>query len=419
MEKLAQYIGLIVKAVIFMTLLAIFCVLYLLPVMTQYSEKYSNIAKLSKTADKVEVPTISICTGWKTSIMKEYKITSGFLWGTPRSNESYLQTNATYRDVYSDVTYKLNKDFAIGLFEGAEKKPKSLIVGMNEIVTGEAITKYDVKEISTLNGMCYIIIPKEIFMTPYVDSLTLLIAKNSTLNKDKMDEVMVQISSNDTFLTIFQPVPAINNEIFSIKFDIQNNDKLLFIEHSEENTEYISDCSEMAFFKCWATKIQESEEFKCPRKCVSLAYQSMMDTIDHNIPTCETDTEHYCMVGPEGIITFLKLKSTCQKQCKNKESKLATKKFEYAYQHRLGSIQTAVELRVLPEIINNKQYLIYDDIGMFGSIGGSLGLFLGFSLFDTLCMIVDFIIRKVNQKIAFKNTPKIDHEIALDIVVRF
>ena len=143
---------------------------------------------------------------------------------------------------------------------------------MNEIVTGEAITKYDVKEISTLNGMCYIIIPKEIFMTPYVDSLTLLIAKNSTLNKDKMDEVMVQISSNDTFLTIFQPVPAINNEIFSIKFDIQNNDKLLF---------------------------------------------------------------------------------------------------------------------------------------------------LGFSLFDTLCMIVDFIIRKVNQKIAFKNTPKIDHEIALDIVVRF
>ena len=98
--------------------------------------------------------------------------------------------------------------------------------------------------------------------------------------------------------------------------------------------------------------------------------------------------------------TFLKLKSTCQKQCKNKGSKLVIKKFEYAYQYRLGSIQTAVELRVLPEIINNKEYLIYDDIGMLGSIGGSLGLFLGFSLFDTLCMIVDFILRKVSQKLA-------------------
>ena len=222
MEKPIQYIGLVVKAVIFMALLAIFCVLFLLPVMTQYSEKYSNIAKLSKTVDKVEVPTISICTGWKTSIMKEYKITSGFLWGTPRSNESYLQTNATYRDVYSDVTYKLNKDFAIGLFEGAPKEPKSLKVGMNEIVTGKILTKYDVKEISTPTyGMCYIIIPSEIFMTPYVDYLTVLVAKNSTLNKDKIDEVMVQISSNDTFPTIMDSAPAIDNEVISMEFDLK------------------------------------------------------------------------------------------------------------------------------------------------------------------------------------------------------
>ena len=124
MEKFLEYIGLVVKTVIFMALLAIFCVLCLLPVMTLYSENFSIIAKLSKTADKVEVPTISICTGWKASIMDEYKITSGFLWGTPRSNESNLQKDATIRNIYSDVTYKLNEDFAIGLVEGAQKEPK-------------------------------------------------------------------------------------------------------------------------------------------------------------------------------------------------------------------------------------------------------------------------------------------------------
>ena len=195
MENLKVYIGYVVKTLIFLALLITFCVLFLQPVMTEYSEKYSNIAKRSKTADKVEVPTISICTGWKTSIMDEYKITSGFLW-TPRSNESNLQTDAAIRNVYSDVTYKLNKDFAIGLFEGAPKEPKSLKVGMNEIVTGKIVTKYDVKEISTPTyGMCYIIIPSEIFMTPYVDYLTLLVAKNSTLNKDKMDEGLFHLHS--------------------------------------------------------------------------------------------------------------------------------------------------------------------------------------------------------------------------------
>ena len=117
------YIGHAVKTVIFLVLLAVFCALFLLPVMTQYSEKFTNIAKLSKNADKVEVPTVSICTGWKNSIMEEYKITSDFLW-TPTSNESNLPRDATIRSVYSDVTYKLNEDFVIGLVEGAQKEPK-------------------------------------------------------------------------------------------------------------------------------------------------------------------------------------------------------------------------------------------------------------------------------------------------------
>ena len=123
MENFKVYIGYVVKAVIFLALLTTFCVLFLLPVVTQYSEKYTNIARISKTAKKVEVPTFSICTGWKTSIMDEYKIKSDFLW-TPPSNESNLPTGATIRSVYSDITYKLNEDFAIGLVEGAPKEPK-------------------------------------------------------------------------------------------------------------------------------------------------------------------------------------------------------------------------------------------------------------------------------------------------------
>jgi hypothetical protein len=392
MEKLIQYIGLAVKAVIFMTLLAIFCILYLLPVMTQYSEKYSNIAKLSKTTDKVEMPTISICAGWKTSIMDNYKITRKFLY-PPTNNKSNLPTDATVRNVYSDITYKLNEDFAIGLIEGSPKEPKSLMVGMNEIFTGKSITKYDVKEVSTTTfGICYAIIPNEIFMKPYADKLILLLAKNNTSNEDKMDEIMVQISSKDTLHTIYATAPGMNNEMISSDFELQN---YLDILYTEENTEYIKDCSEVSFFKCYGTRIAESEGFKCRKKCVTLTYQAIMDTIDHNMPRCKTDAEHYCMTGTKSFKTIYKLKSTCPKQCNYKGSKLAIKKSVFTYPYQLGTGQITVRLRTLPEIVYNKEYLIYDDIGMFGSIGGSLGLFLGFSLFDTLCMIVDFILRKV------------------------
>ena len=158
-----------------------------------------------------------------------------------------------------------------------------------------------------------------------------------------MDEVMLQISSNDTFQTIFTGAPAMKNEMISTEFDLNN---MLDIKYTEENEKFI-DCSEMTFFKCYATKIADSEEFKCPKKCVHLVFQSMMDTIDHNIPRCETDDENYCMVGTKSMKTIRKLKSTCQKQCNYKGSKLVIKKAEYGYPHQLRSIQIAVHTSCL------------------------------------------------------------------------
>ena len=97
------------------------------------------------------------------------------------------------------------------------------MVGMNEIVTERDIRKYDVKELQSINyGMCYIIIPNEIFMAPYLDYLNILVAKNDTSNKDKMEKVMVQISSNNTFHTILDSAPAIDNEMISQEFDKDN-----------------------------------------------------------------------------------------------------------------------------------------------------------------------------------------------------
>ena len=51
---------------------------------------------------------------------------------------------------------------------------------------------------------------------------------------------------------------------------------------------------------------------------------------------------------------------------------------------------------VTPEKIFYKEYLVYDGIGMFGSIGGSLGLFVGFSILDSLFSMFEFLLKKLN-----------------------
>ena len=120
------------KTYVGIVLLALFFVLFFMPVWKNYRESYTNIAKIVKKADRVEIPTISICAGWKRSLMKAYNITPKFMY-LPPNNESNLPKNATIRSIFSDVTYKLNQDFVIGLIEGGSAIPVTLKIGMNEI----------------------------------------------------------------------------------------------------------------------------------------------------------------------------------------------------------------------------------------------------------------------------------------------
>ena len=50
-----------------------------------------------------------------------------------------------------------------------------------------------------------------------------------------------------------------------------------------------------------------------------------------------------------------------------------------------------------PTVIVSEEYLIYDSVGMIGSVGGSLGLFLGFSFLGLLSDLIDFVQRKLDQ----------------------
>ena len=45
-----------------------------------------------------------------------------------------------------------------------------------------------------------------------------------------------------------------------------------------------------------------------------------------------------------------------------------------------------------------KEYRIYDTAGMVGTVGGSLGLFLGFSFYGALSDILDLLVKKIARQ---------------------
>ena len=52
----------------------------------------------------------------------------------------------------------------------------------------------------------------------------------------------------------------------------------------------------------------------------------------------------------------------------------------------------------------NKEYLIYDTLSLIGTVGGTLGLFVGFSFYDFLVMITHFILKKIEVMVFSKKT---------------
>ena len=328
-----------IRTVILLILLVVFFYLFFWQVVIQYLEKLTNTAKIAQKAEIVEVPTFTICSGWKKSLLKEYQV-SPTMFSLPLGRVANLPPNATLRTIFDDVVFKLNKDFVIGLSPKLSK-PTFLKLGMNEIETENSIYKYEVKEMPATKGMCYAIIPMGVSMQPYEGTMLVAIARNNTLNNEEMTKVTIQISSNDTYNTVVHKISGMKNRLIEQDF---TNDTGLHILYTEESTEFIKDCSDSSFFKCWAKKMKETDKFNCTKKCVPLVWDSLMDVINHSIPKCTDPIEkdEYCMLGLNGYGTVEKLKSTCIKQCIFKGSTVDLSELEQEAIYQLGKYMNAL-----------------------------------------------------------------------------
>ena len=96
------------------------------------------------------------------------------------------------------------------------------------------------------------------------------------------------------------------------------------------------------------------------------------------------------------------LKKPCLGLCHNKGYDIEIFEYEEQPVTRLGNFQKDLYLSVNQERKIFQEYYIYDGLAMVGSIGGSLGLFIGFSFFDFLSLILDFLFEKYQGYKGFK-----------------
>ena len=264
----------IAKFIIFTALLVTFYFLYFESVFKQFSDGLTNLAVSRETVKSVQLPNITICSGFNEALFKEYEITK--LYFTNPDPKAKVSKNSTVQRIFNDVTYQLKQDFQIGINFHWHSTPNRtvLTIGHNQVTYEEMMQTFDVKEVPSVSyGMCYVILPVKSLIIPTDNWYLVSIATNKSLDA----KIRIQFSSADNFnaMVYTTSVPGIkqNMQETSLKYDSVT--EAIF---KEEITEFIKDCATQTFFKCWADNFWAAQPEDCTKKCVPLYFGGILNS---------------------------------------------------------------------------------------------------------------------------------------------
>ena len=128
----------------------------------------------------------------------------------------------------------------------------------------------------------------------------------------------------------------------------------------------------------------------CPLKCVPIQMNGFQYVnYSASVIKCNRVEDEICMGGPKVWIPLLNEFSNCPKPCKITTYKDSRR--DLTLQLNLKGGQNLAHFELVKNNVRNteKEVLVYDLNDVIVAIGGSLGLFLGFSFFDLISKCLD------------------------------
>ena len=109
---------------------------------------------------------------------------------------------------------------------------------------------------------------------------------------------------------------------------------------------------------------------------------------------------HYDAI-PSVIDIITSLAPESLKSCTVKNPKIKAIKYEV---DNAENVEDEFYFEIIVEIGATRErqteYFVYDTLSMVGTVGGTLGLFVGFSFYDFICMVIDLFFDKLKIDLA-------------------
>ena len=321
----------------------------------------SRLVQVSET----EFPTITICMDppLKPSVMSKY----GF-----KSLEEVVINdvpNATLLETLEVLSYRLNLDFSMKITRyNQDNKDIDLKLGENEFFFIEPV-------ITFLQGICYKLAPKFQVNNERVTIVDFHIQlKSGETNQDQPSHFVVYLTSPTATLNI---AANIWPQYLPGKVKVPFNSGKISIFQFDKVIEYTFKNGVQNTSECMKQVISKSD---CSNECCHISGCSL--------PICNSTKEFDCLHGN------IKLFKKCFLQ-----------KHSFAYLPDLeespvyGQNLSASGVFIVSTTSNTKQIIEEIDVitlsGLIGSIGGSLGMFFGFSITSYPLFAIEKFTKKI------------------------
>ena len=360
--------------------------------MTDVLDKFQNkITSLNNYQEILtDLPTTVVCFQplAKPTILEKY----GFTTKDLQEQDLVLDLpNTTWSEFYDEAYYKLNRDFLLSVRFGG-----SILLEIGKNIINNATIQ--VEEVFTLrSGKCYKIMPDFISF----EKITYAVIFNTNLTKIILPDLMnyEELNSKDIPPIVYCFVTSKNNANGIVGQDWSNGEELIFPVEKYINEyklkafhhkqlPHTSNCSHHSFDKCVMDGITNNN-YSCKNPC--LATSLLSKNSSNMFPICKNIKEYMCMRNEieEILETF---QESCPKYCSvfqyTGRPSIIKEKPEYQQHIKFWAYKFVSKYAQV-----NEEYMVYDAIGLIGTVGGTLGLFIGFSFRD----VIDYFINKMSR----------------------
>ena len=367
----------ILKTLLFVVLLVTFYSFYLKSQVEEFLKGSTTFTSRYEKIRKMQVPNLLLCMkpGFKRSVMKKFNYNFDEVYIFYDEKESYVKHNLTIWEAYQELSYKYIDDFEIRS-------------GVDNWHNGsEKITIKSVESIATLyNGMCFLLlIDKEINrLSNYAFTLTF---SNSLSKDDLPNKINLYLVSKEAWYGLIAEEWPKKENLFIEKIEVDNDPVILTnvgitekeVQFLQSNDQDFEDCILKVFGKS---------------SCFPLIFN--FPKIIEKIPLCKYWNDTAWMIDEIWVknrIDFINC--LLPNRAKIYETSVYQNKIN-GQAHQAGNRSLGLFFYGASNMkkIQEEVYVI-SSTAFIGSIGGSLGLFFGFSFLACCSDLIDKLVLKL------------------------